>query len=745
MAAARARAAARRGQRRGADARRSASARSCSRRPTAAGSSANPDGPEIGAQLIAKRTAAATDPLFGPLPITPGRLQWHFDAITALPPGAIQLASSPVCENQAFRLGRLAWGIQFHIETTPELVRDWAARGRRRCSTSYDLDLIVEPRATPSHDDIAEVWRAVRRTPSPHRPRPGARCRAPRGVPTSTAAPVTDPAAIRAALAAEAHGRPRSRCRCPALRPPRATEPSRPEPGRGPADPALLRRRRAAPPSCSPPTPLRWWDARRATSRPTTRRRSSSPRSAAPPTRTPRSPRSPSSSPRPAGAALRAALETRAASCAPGCSRCSGVSIELAAHLRAHPDDWQVLLGELDADGRAGAARRGGRRRRRPTRSPAPAAPRASVHRPGRRRRAARRLPARAAGRSPGATSPASSTCAWSPSCSPTSPGTPLQAALAVAAAGLPDGRRAVPARDHRDGQDRLARAELRLRRRRRLRRRAGRRRTATSTRALATATQAGRRDDAALPRGGVGGRRQPAARGQGRRARAHAGQPRGVLPALGQHLGVPGAAQGPAGRRRPRARAAPTRRRSRRWCGRRPSGPDFVADVRAMRRRVRRAHPGRASRERDIKLGRGGLRDVEFAVQLLQLVHGRGDESLRVPETLPALDALRDGGYVGRDDAVSLIDAYRFLRAIEHRLQLRRLRRTHVLPDDPEQLLWLAPRDGLPARPARRRARGVRGRVATCTRARCGGCTRSCSTGRCSRRSRGCRPRGCG
>ncbi len=115
-----------------------------------------------------------------------------------------------------------------------------------------------------------------------------------------------------------------------------------------------------------------------------------------------------------------------------------------------------------------------------------------------------------------------------------------------------------------------------------------------------------------------------------------------------------------------------------------------FVADVRAMRRRVVEHIPAGVG-ERDIKLGRGGLRDVEFAVQLLQLVHGRGDESLRVPETLPALAALRDGGYVGRDDAVSLIDAYRFLRATEHRLQLRRLRRTHVLPDAGEQRQWLA------------------------------------------------------
>ena len=117
---------------------------------------------------------------------------------------------------------------------------------------------------------------------------------------------------------------------------------------------------------------------------------------------------------------------------------------------------------------------------------------------------------------------------------------------------------------------------------------------------------------------------------------------------------------------------------------------PDFVADVQAMRRRVV-AHIPSAVAHRELKLGRGGLRDVEFAVQLLQLVHGRGDDALHLGGTLPALDALRDGGYVGRDDALSLADAYTFLRATEHRLQLRRLQRTHLVPDDPAQLTWLA------------------------------------------------------
>jgi [glutamine synthetase] adenylyltransferase / [glutamine synthetase]-adenylyl-L-tyrosine phosphorylase len=108
----------------------------------------------------------------------------------------------------------------------------------------------------------------------------------------------------------------------------------------------------------------------------------------------------------------------------------------------------------------------------------------------------------------------------------------------------------------------------------------------------------------------------------------------------------------------------------------------NFVADVQAMRRRVEQSLPaGQAGRE--LKLGPGGLRDIEFTVQLLQLVHGRLDQTLRSPATLPALAALAAGGYVGREDAAELADAYRFLRRVEHLLQLYQLRRTHVLPDD--------------------------------------------------------------
>ncbi|TGD90825.1 bifunctional [glutamine synthetase] adenylyltransferase/[glutamine synthetase]-adenylyl-L-tyrosine phosphorylase, partial [Mycolicibacterium sp. CH28] len=118
----------------------------------------------------------------------------------------------------------------------------------------------------------------------------------------------------------------------------------------------------------------------------------------------------------------------------------------------------------------------------------------------------------------------------------------------------------------------------------------------------------------------------------------------------------------------------------------------DFVPEVQAMRRRVVALVPAEV-RDREIKLGTGGLRDVEFAVQLLQLVHGRTDESLHVASTVDALAALSSGGYVGRDDAANLTASYEFLRLLEHRLQLQRLKRTHLLPapDDDEALRWLA------------------------------------------------------
>ncbi|KAA6217312.1 bifunctional [glutamine synthetase] adenylyltransferase/[glutamine synthetase]-adenylyl-L-tyrosine phosphorylase [Streptomyces filamentosus] len=121
----------------------------------------------------------------------------------------------------------------------------------------------------------------------------------------------------------------------------------------------------------------------------------------------------------------------------------------------------------------------------------------------------------------------------------------------------------------------------------------------------------------------------------------------------------------------------------------------NFVTDVQAMRRRVVDNIPV-AQVDRELKLGPGGLRDVEFAVQLLQLVHGRSDATLHSGSTLDALAALAAGGYVGRADAAQLDEAYRFLRAMEHRIQLYRLRRTHLVPEGEADLRRLGRSLGL-------------------------------------------------
>jgi glutamate-ammonia-ligase adenylyltransferase len=133
----------------------------------------------------------------------------------------------------------------------------------------------------------------------------------------------------------------------------------------------------------------------------------------------------------------------------------------------------------------------------------------------------------------------------------------------------------------------------------------------------------------------------------------------------------------------------------------------NFVPDVQQMRRRVEHNVPPDLA-ERELKLGRGGLRDVEFAVQLLQLVHGRSDPEIRAASTLDALAALGAGGYVARPDAAELEESYEFLRTVEHRLQLRRLRRTHLFPDaeDTAELRRLARACGI--RPSRERSAGT-------------------------------------
>ncbi|THG32941.1 bifunctional [glutamine synthetase] adenylyltransferase/[glutamine synthetase]-adenylyl-L-tyrosine phosphorylase [Naasia lichenicola] len=119
-------------------------------------------------------------------------------------------------------------------------------------------------------------------------------------------------------------------------------------------------------------------------------------------------------------------------------------------------------------------------------------------------------------------------------------------------------------------------------------------------------------------------------------------------------------------------------------------SRPNFVEQVQRMRERVTDFIPA-DEREVQLKLGPGGLRDIEFTVQLLQLVHGQTDPSVRERGTLRALDALAAAGYIGRTESAEFAEDYRVLRLLEHRLQLEQLSRTHLMPRDEERLRVLA------------------------------------------------------
>lgn len=120
---------------------------------------AAPDGPELGGHLVAKKDVAAQDAVFDRVPFTPDVIQWHYDEIAELPAAAVLLASSPQYPHQAFRVGDCAWGLQFHIETTPAMVRVWAAQdGGRAADWGIDVERALAS-AVAAHDQIEAVWR----------------------------------------------------------------------------------------------------------------------------------------------------------------------------------------------------------------------------------------------------------------------------------------------------------------------------------------------------------------------------------------------------------------------------------------------------------------------------------------------------------------------------------------------------------------------------------------------------------
>jgi glutamate-ammonia-ligase adenylyltransferase len=127
------------------------------------------------------------------------------------------------------------------------------------------------------------------------------------------------------------------------------------------------------------------------------------------------------------------------------------------------------------------------------------------------------------------------------------------------------------------------------------------------------------------------------------------------------------------------------------RWLWSHPFSTEELRALRQMKVRAESEIARRGLTDREIKRGRGGIRDIEFTVQLLQLVHGHLDPDLRSPNTLTVLREMADAGYIDRSDAADLGDAYRFLRVIEHRLQLEDEQQVHTVPADRDRLDWLA------------------------------------------------------
>jgi [glutamine synthetase] adenylyltransferase / [glutamine synthetase]-adenylyl-L-tyrosine phosphorylase len=112
----------------------------------------------------------------------------------------------------------------------------------------------------------------------------------------------------------------------------------------------------------------------------------------------------------------------------------------------------------------------------------------------------------------------------------------------------------------------------------------------------------------------------------------------------------------------------------------------DDLRSLRALKARAESEVRRRGMAEREVKRAPGGIRDIEFAVQTLQLVHGGSDPELRSPNTLTAVAEMGAAGYVAHDDAEGLAGAYRFLRRVEHALQIEDEQQTHTLPSDRAQ-----------------------------------------------------------
>lgn len=120
-------------------------------------------------------------------------------------------------------------------------------------------------------------------------------------------------------------------------------------------------------------------------------------------------------------------------------------------------------------------------------------------------------------------------------------------------------------------------------------------------------------------------------------------------------------------------------------------ASPDLLDEIASIKRRIERDMVGADKLERDVKLGRGGIREIEFIVQTLQLIHGARHPFLQEPSMLKALRALRQLDLLPRDEVLTCDNTYRFLRRVEHRLQIEGEQQTHLVPQDSEALRRLA------------------------------------------------------
>ena len=119
------------------------------------------------------------------------------------------------------------------------------------------------------------------------------------------------------------------------------------------------------------------------------------------------------------------------------------------------------------------------------------------------------------------------------------------------------------------------------------------------------------------------------------------------------------------------------------------------IAEIKALKRRIEQRTVSAGTAEVEVKTGRGGIRDVEFVVQFLQLLHGGQYPEVRGGNTLHAIAQLERVGCLTADERYMMDDTYRFLRRVEHRLQIVFDRQTHEMPRDLEALRTLAIRMG--------------------------------------------------